>query len=245
MLLGAALLLSATQAQRARAFSQPDLYAESVTMGGGGGRWFTGSSADGYGCDVCHTGGTAQDLAITGLPLDGFTPGGHYEITIGWPAATQLALVAEFTDEQRHGVGLLELPQPLTTAMAERCSEEEGGGGLPTALHEAEGGRTLFSVIDCGAQLARFRWTAPSAVAGPVWFNLGFVAANEDAAPSGDGVTLVRRSLQTMGAALETRVVAQGCTVLPGTGSHGGGFSWMLGLGVGWLLRRRRGTEVS
>src|SRR5262245_23122316 len=41
----------------ARAFSDPTIYGKypSQKLGGGGGRYFTGSPADGYSCSVCHT----------------------------------------------------------------------------------------------------------------------------------------------------------------------------------------------
>ena len=249
MAIGVALLCVA-QAKHVHAYSNPEYYGTPVAMGGGGGRWFTGSSADGYACDVCHTGGNGPELAIAGLPTDGFTPGAHYQITIRWPAEAQLALVAEFTDEQRRGAGTLTLPNPQNTELYERCSLEEGDGALPTALFEAEGSRTLFTVFDCGAQATRFRWTAPAAASGPLWFNLGFVASNEDAGPAGDGVTLVRRSLRAAGAAAAPRVVAQsGCSALvarPRVQSGAHASSWFAGLcAVAMVVRVGRRRRVA
>ncbi|MEE9384391.1 MAG: hypothetical protein V3V08_13385 [Nannocystaceae bacterium] len=46
-----------------RAFSEPSSYADPTPEGGGGGRWFTGSVADRYTCDVCH-GSAPLDLAV-------------------------------------------------------------------------------------------------------------------------------------------------------------------------------------
>jgi hypothetical protein len=250
--MGAASLLAIAPIRAARAYSDPTLYAEPTDVGGGGGRWFTGSSADGYGCDVCHTGGSGPDISITGLPIDGFVPGQHYEVAISWPLKSQLALIAEFTDEQRQGAGTLDLPRPEATKEYERCALDEGGQ-LPTALFQAESGRNLFSVIDCGAISTRFRWTAPAAVNGPVWFNLGFVASNEDAMPSGDGVTLVRRSLRAAGTAVEARAIAQGCSAAPigarDAHQHRGssetlGWAVLAGLVIG-LGRAGRRTEVA
>ena len=240
-----AALVGAVLHGRAHAYSSPDLYAESVMNGGGGGRWFTGSSADGFACDVCHTGGDGPPLAISGLPLDGFMPGARYEVAIAWPLGAQLALVAELTDEQQQGAGTIALRDPDAIALSERCSEEEGSGAPPFALHDAERGRTLFTIIDCGAQSTRFRWTAPAVVTGPVWFNLGFVAADEDASPAGDGVTLVETPLHAAGASMDPRVLAQGCDAIA-AGSRRGAGGWMLGLlAVGWLLRARRKLEVA
>jgi len=229
---------------RARAYSSPDLYADSVLNGGGGGRWFTGSSADGFACDVCHAGGDGPELAISGLPLDGFMPGASYEVAIAWPAGAQLALVAEFTDEQKQGAGAIVLRDPDALQLYERCSMAEGEGAPPFGLHDAEGGRKLFTIIDCGAQSTRFRWTAPVVATGPVWFNLGFVAADEDASPDGDGVTLVETSLHAASSAMDARVLAQGCDAIA-AGSRAGAAWWMLWLlGVGWLLRARCSREA-
>lgn len=233
-------LFCAAPAKHVHAYSNPEFYGTEVAMGGGGGRWFTGSSADGYGCDVCHAGGTGPDLAIAGLPVEGFTPGGRYQITIRWPLEAQLALVAEFTDEQKRGAGTIDLPSPQSFQPYELCSLEEGDGNPPVGLYDAEGDRKLFTVIDCGAQATRFRWTAPTTATGPVWFNLGFVSSNEDAGPTGDGVTLVRRSLRAMGAASSPRVVAQSACSSNPVGSRAGSSWWMLALvGLGWIARRR------
>lgn len=200
-------------ASSARAFSDPAAYTDDVELGGGGGRWFTGSSADGFGCEVCHEGGPVADIAIGGLPLDGFQPGAAYEITIGWPATVEhVALLAELTDEARMGVGTLELPRPDATPEAERCSGELlGAPSSAISALEDQSGRQIVSVVDCGARQLRFKWTAPAAAPESVWLNVGFVAANDDAMPEGDGVTMARRVLHPSSAAVEPKVVAQGC----------------------------------
>jgi hypothetical protein len=206
-----AAVLAAWPAGTARAFSSPAAYMDGVDLGGGGGRWFTGSSADGYGCDVCHEGAPGPELAVVGLPLDGFVPGTPYEVVVTWPPLVQhVALVAEFTDEQRRGAGTLELPRfdPMTPPF-ERCSGEEEG--FPSSeFFTADAGRQFVTVVDCGARMLRFKWTAPALVPGTVWFNLGFVASNDDVLPGGDGVTLVGMPLPPSGTALATRSVAQG-----------------------------------
>ena len=198
---------------------------------------------------MCHTGGRGADVSITGLPIDGFVPGQHYEVGITWPPKTQLALVAEFSDEQRRGAGTIALPQPQATKEYERCALNQGGQ-LPTALFEADSGRNLFTVIDCGAVSTRFRWTAPITASGPVWFNLGFVASNMDGKPAGDGVTLVRRSLRAANAAMEVRAIAQGCSAAPLAAQHASsrvcwGWLGLAGLVVVGLGRARRRLEVS
>lgn len=229
---------------QARAFSDPHAYADAADVGGGAGRWFTGSSADGYGCDVCHTGGAGADLAISGLPLDGFVPGRAYEVSVSWPVQVQhLALMAEFTDELRHGAGTLALPRPDALKPAEFCGPELPGQ-VAAELHEADSGRNLVSVIDCGARTLRFSWTAPPSAASPLWFDLGFVTSNQDATPAGDGVTLVRRPLPAAGTALATRAVAHGCSALPGRARTPLCSCLLLLLGIGMRGRARRAREV-
>ena len=239
-LLGLGLLLGGiAPAVPAFAFSDPSAYPDSVDLGGGGGRWFTGSPADGYGCDVCHTGGEPAQLAVQGLPLEGFAPGSSYEVTLAWPPTLKdLALIAEFSDELRLGAGTLALPRPDTLKPGELCSAEEGGG-QPSAVHGFEPGlRQLVSIVDCGAQYLRFQWTAPTIVTSRIWFNAGFVSSNADALPGGDGVTMVRQPLTVAGTSLGTRTVTEGCSVR----SPRAGGSWLmavaLALGVGCALRR-------
>jgi MYXO-CTERM domain-containing protein len=51
--------------------------------------------------------------------------------------------------------------------------------------------------------------------------------------------------LHAAGAAIEPRVVAQGCDAIA-AGSRGAAGWWMVGLlGVGWLMRVRRSREVT
>jgi hypothetical protein len=205
--------------EAAQAFSDPQTYADPVDIGGGAGRWFTGSSADGYGCNVCHTGKAGTDLVVSGLPVEGYLPGHAYEVGLTWPPyVADLALIAEFTNEQRLGVGTLALPRPDALKPGELCGSDQGGGP-PSEIHLAEGMRQLVSVVDCGAKMVRFQWTAPLKAAGPVWFNAGFVASNEDATAAGDGVTLVSRALPPAGQSLETRLVAHGCTLVTRNGA--------------------------
>lgn len=218
LLVSGVLLLAS---QRALAFSDPLSYADSVDVGGGAGRWFTGSVADGFGCDVCHEGGPPADLTIRGLPTDGYLPGAAYEVSVNWPYDVEnAALIAEIVDDHRHAAGSLTLPRPDAMKPAELCSAEQGGAS-PVELHPTEDGRTLLSLVDCGAKSTRFLWTAPLSAAGAVWFDLGFVASNEDTTPAGDGVTMVRQPLAGVRDELGTRTVAQGCTLAPhGLGSR-------------------------
>jgi MYXO-CTERM domain-containing protein len=230
----------------ARAFSAPSAYMEGVDVGGGGGRWFTGSSADGYGCNVCHEGAPGAELAVAGLPLEGFVPGTAYEVTVTWPPLVpHVALVAEFTDEQRQGAGTLELPRfDPATPIFERCSGEEDG--VPSSdLFTADAGRQLVTVIDCGARMLRFKWTAPVVAPGTVWFNVGFVVSNDDVLPGGDGVTLVAMPLPPAGTALAARTVAQGSCSAARTAAAGPSPLAIAFVGLAALIALRRRSRTS
>jgi MYXO-CTERM domain-containing protein len=236
--------LSLGHASAARAYSDPFLYTEPAELGGGAGRWFTGSSADGYGCEVCHTGGAGVDLQIGGVPLDGFVPGSSYELAIAWPPTVQhLTLIAELADEARNGVGTITLPRGETRQPIELCTGELMGAPA-SDVHVVEPGRQLLSVIDCGARMVRFQWTAPAMSPERVWLHVGFVAADHDATPAGDAVTMVKHPLPVAGQKLGTHVVAQsGCSVTQ-PGSRRGAVEAGTWLGLGLLGARRRRRTV-
>jgi hypothetical protein len=84
---GLAVLCLSISAGRsvAHAFADPLYFAKSADEGGGGGRWFTGSPADGYGCGVCHLPNQAEKLVVEGLPKNGYVPDKDYYIRIAWP----------------------------------------------------------------------------------------------------------------------------------------------------------------
>jgi hypothetical protein len=227
------VLAAILPAARVHAFSNPETYDELSELGGGGGRWFTGSPADGFGCDVCHQGGAGVELSVTGLPLDAVVPGMAYEVTLSWPSQLDdLALIAEFTDEQRKSVGALALPRVDAYTPPELCAPDEGGSPA-TGVYGAQDGRMLVGVVDCGAHISRFQWTAPALIAGPIWFNAGFVASNGDATPEGDGVTLARRALLTTTASATRMVATNGCNIASlGTPKSGLLASLLFGMSV-------------
>ncbi len=85
-------LFVSTIASRAHAYSTPDAYAENPLAGGGGGRWFSGSPADGFGCSICHGSPPTQrsfPMYVTGLPLNGYTLAESREIVLAWPEFAQ------------------------------------------------------------------------------------------------------------------------------------------------------------
>jgi hypothetical protein len=246
---GAILLIACMlAASGARAFSDPHAYADDAEVGGGGGRWFTGSPSDGYSCKVCHTGNSGVDIVVSGLPLAGYVDGTAYEVSLFWPETVQrIAVIAEFTDEQRRGAGQLALPRPEALQVSDLCSAEQGG--IPgTEVHQVQAGRNIVSLIDCGAKRLRFQWIAPPSAAGPIWFSAGCVFSNQDGTPEADGVTVVRRALRPQGQTAE-RQIASSCNVMHVATQRAGslGLGWLailiLGLRANALAqRRRRGT---
>jgi hypothetical protein len=143
------VLVLAFSPGRARAFSEPLTYIDEARFGGGGGRWFPSSPAEGYGCSACHTGGGTAKLAVSGLPEAGYTPGATYEIILAWPefaararalrmipGSTQrpaVGLVAELVAESGLGGGRLELIDPALATPAETC--QVPGGGIAAELY--------------------------------------------------------------------------------------------------------------
>jgi hypothetical protein len=88
----AALLALTASASVARAYSTPDAYSENPFSGGGGGRWFSGSPADGFGCSACHSSSPTQrpfPMYVTGLPLHGYALAESREIVLAWPEFAQ------------------------------------------------------------------------------------------------------------------------------------------------------------
>jgi len=116
---------------RAAAFVRIDEFTAdpAAQLGGGGGRYFTGSPADGFDCSVCHTSpeGYSFPLRQKGLPLDGYVPGKVYEeITLSWPDVTM-------AEQQALSRGL----KPVTALMAEFVAEDGGNAGTLEFLNVA------------------------------------------------------------------------------------------------------------
>ncbi len=190
----------------ARAFSEPRSYYDSASEGGGGGRWFTGSPAEGYGCSACHTGGPPEPLHIEGLPGDGYVPGASYDLRIAWPEfaaraqilaqtpgvpGASMGLVAEFVTETGLGAGTIEIAAATAATPGERCTfppdvrasqlySVKSGEPVEEQETRCEANeleeRCVLAVSDCGAQELRFRWTAPASWQRSIWFSTGFVA---------------------------------------------------------------------
>ncbi|MDH5673311.1 MAG: hypothetical protein OEZ06_14250 [Myxococcales bacterium] len=225
-------------ARGAHAYSAFADYLMPVQDGGGGGRFFTGTPADGYGCDLCHEGADGADLEITGLPLDGYEAGMGYEITFTWDAnAPHVALIAELSDGQGQPAGTIALAPYASFGEDELCES----GDFPAAdvcyLDREAGGccrelqpgtdacsfpdmRSALWVPDCGSRSARMVWTAPDG--GDAWLGVSMVTSNLENDALGDGVTSVRELLRPHGASRELSTLEGDCAVATGPGAKDG-----------------------
>lgn len=213
-------------------YSSPNSYAQPVIPeGGGGGRWFTGSPADGFDCSVCHAGGEPLELDIVGLPVEGWSPGLTYELRIGWvdPEA-HVSLLAEFARADGSGVGQVALAPEDLLLPEERC----GGGPRAAKLHALDQDRQITSLGDCGAKLLRVQWTAPAQADEDAWLFVAGVHADASDDPRGDGVMVER--IRLPGPASRG---PEGCSIVE-TSRSDLGFA-LLGLLALGMVRPRRG----
>lgn len=210
----------------AHAYTEPRTYFESPDRGGGGGRWFTGSPAEGYGCSVCHSGRAPEELRVEGLPLDGYEPGEIYEVRLSWPKFAARAreiretraepasagLVAEFVAQTGQAAGTLTVAAAEDARNAELCVLPEGVqaaqlyGMRPGAAVTEEGihceanglgRRCIAAMLACGSEEMRLQWTAPAEPQGAIWFAAGFVATEHKSGDAErDGVTEILRVMR-------------------------------------------------
>jgi hypothetical protein len=215
-------LLWLCSAAPARAFTEPRTYYASPRVGGGGGRWFTGSPAEGYACSVCHAPTGKVEVQLSGLPAGGYSPGASYDVTLSWPEfaararelreagddPASMGLVAELVAESGEGAGTLRVKAADEADAQELCAFPEGAlaaqmyrlqpGEEPVeagtrCTSDALGERCVVAVLSCGAERLRFTWTAPATDQGTVWFAAGFVATEKVSGdPNGDAVVELR-----------------------------------------------------
>lgn len=227
-----ALVLAALVPGQALAFSDPELFGAPASEGGGAGRFFTGSPADGHACGVCHAGGVAPKVFFDGLP-DAGEPGVRHDVTVRWELpelshAMHLELVNEAGEHPQ-----VELTNAGALPPEERCEGEPDG---PAAVYTVDvGARRVLGVQDCGARSLSFSFVAPG---GPLRFAAAVVRSNGSATPGGDGVLEVRGvipSAEGAGGACAFGVPAPGGGRLAGPGALFGV------LAVRARRRRRRG----
>lgn len=198
----------------ARAYSSFADYARPIVEGGGGGKFFTGTPADGYTCDVCHSGAAAPKLDVIGLPSAGYVPGQTYQISFQWPpgpeAIPHVALMVELTDLAGTSAGTTSLVPYAEWTDSEKCAQDAfpaadicRAGAEPGCCRDLEptrdacsfpNERSMFWMLECGARAARFNWTAPAQPV-DVWFSASLLASNTNNDAAGDGVTLMRYRL--------------------------------------------------
>lgn len=225
---------------RVLAFSDPATFESEVAEGGGGGRFFTGSPADGYTCKVCHGGASSTDLQINGLPLNGYTPGTAYEITIDWPdELDDVALALELDDARGKAAGRLRLPPHDELLEPERCVPV--GAGIAAGQLVDAGDRTILEVPNCGAQRVRFLWVAPAQDHGAVWFAGSFVRADGMGDVAGDGVTNFSGVLASPSqSSADAHALSAGCSAARAASDRGGSLAASIALITGLRRRRRR-----
>jgi hypothetical protein len=239
-LLGAWLGLPATSVL---AFSDPGSFAQLPYAAGGGGRYFTGSPADGFTCKVCHAGGAEPKLEVSGLPPGGYyIPGGRYEIIVAWPAVVEkFGAALELTDLQGRTAGSLRLP-PTSEIQAPEFCEPASDAILAASIEGEAIGRQVINVPDCGSRRLRFLWTAPAVDVGTVWFSGSSVWSDGQGDEYHDGVTDFGQVIaSSAGAAVASHTTA-GCSLVMRPDARRGTWSasaalWLLG--ALYLLRRR------
>jgi hypothetical protein len=235
----AAGLLCVTS-ESAQAYSDGAAFATPVLEAGGGGRFYTGSPAEGYGCETCHEGGEAPTIKLDGLPTR-YVPRATYELRLTWPAALEHAAAAlELTDEQGAGAGSLALPAADSYLDEESCEPKEVGL-LASQLYAADRDRTIAATPDCGASMLRVQWTAPARSVGPIWLAGSVLASNHDGNFTGDGVRNIARVLPAFGAA-KPEVVSEGggCSSVGSASAHGDAVVLSLVTLLLWLRRSQR-----
>ena len=222
------LVLAMLVAPRAaHAFSDPALFGQPVAAGGGGGRYFTGSKVDGYGCSVCHHGGKPPRLVLEGVP-DTLVTGTRYTLTVRWdhpeiPQAVQL----ELTTPSGAHPSVEVTPEAMLPAES-RC--EQLPAGTPAVYTFDVGARRIVGVEDCGASMVAVSFVATGEELG---LALGAVRSDGSGTADGDGVVEQRL---TLGQHLSASG-GGGCSASTGRGS----VTWgALATAIVVALRRRR-----
>lgn len=240
---------------RARAFGDLFRFNDAAAVGGGGGHWFTGSHAYGFGCEVCHDGPASTQISVEGLPPS-YVPGATYQLLVRWPISSlHVTGLVEMTDDAGRGVGTVSVsdaPPPT-----ERCVPVDDG--VPAALVFAgpelnlENNRQLVGMQDCGGQQLHWSWTAPRTDVGRVWFSGGLVEPNHDLTANGDRTAKFLRPIASPSdAASSIRTGAASnvggqCSVRAAVGGGGDPRSWsvVVALAIAFTLARRRKLAIA
>lgn len=249
---GLALALLPQLTPRAHAYSDPSSYPLPVREGGGGGRWFTGSAVDGFGCNVCHDASGDLQISVTGLPeATGYTANHDYEVWVQWPRELEhLAMVLELVDDRGVRAGSLQLPRFEATTPDEHCTEPGAEKMSASSVIDAESGRQFATVIDCGSRAMRVLWTAPATTTGTVWLAGGLVGSNDDASTDGDVSVMLQRAIKPEGTSSMPVEWTNSAGCSASGGPSGASRSWLsftalLGVaGVRARRTRKRGAQA-
>lgn len=248
----------------ARAYSDVHDFAYPTSVGGGGGRFFTGSPADGYTCRICHGGAAAPRVRVLGLPLAGYRPGVEYEVAVDWWDGDALSAAVEVTDNEGLAAGTIRLPSDSRTLDAERCRQDVNEPmaatlvSVPPPDHRSEldyldacltadrpdDCRQVISVPACGSGRLRFAWRAPDSDIGPIWFSGAVVLSNDDGDTSGDGVAEIGTLLPSGSDAQASVRTYAGCSATPNMRPAPGTAAWLMLIASGLTLRLRRRQPV-
>jgi hypothetical protein len=209
------LMLTVSAApSRALAFSDPERFTAPTHEGGGGGRFFTGSWADGFTCAVCHRGGSAPAVEIAGLPHAGFSPGQivEAELTFGSGPGNH-ALALEIVDGAGRDLGLELLPEDQIS-ITERCGAAQGA--RRASYISQVGARRVLGMEACEARAVRFRFRTPQTDRAIVVATA--LASDNSATIEGDGVTEIAQLLYQNPSA--ARAADSGCNASSGRAGH-------------------------
>jgi MYXO-CTERM domain-containing protein len=226
-------------ASQASAYSDPDRFGLDTALGGSDGRYFTGSPVDGFGCDVCHSGGEdPAGIVIRGLPVTGYVKGTTYDVEIGLPeAGKSFGIQLEFIGRDGRAAGNISLPDESAVDARSRCggSADEAVASYLTELPDE--GRAIIGLRACDAKALRFRFTAPDTA--DLTFSGGIVASDDSATVTGDGFASLNRIIYRQGEAA-AKTSSSSCAVSP-SGAGGGKLGLFgLALAAAALLSRRR-----
>lgn len=237
LLLGS-LLTAGLCASTAQAFSEPLLYSEDALNGGGGGRFFTGAPLDGYSCSVCHEGGAAPSVSVSGFPLS-YVPGQTYQVAVTWTQPTSPhALNLEVVDTSGRATGVLALPLPEDVGEDDLCilSDDEAFRSEQASSLVESGARRIVAVRGCGARSLHFSFTAPDQP--KALLAASVVRSDKSADTHGDGVLALRLVGERQGQA-RAWSSAESCGISP-VGQSSESAAAVIALLGAWLWRRSR-----
>jgi len=239
----ALLLALALAPNAARAYSDGAAFDVPALEGGGGGRHFTGSSADGYSCAVCHGAVSAAPPTIDGLPTGGFESGVRYALLVRFaPDARRAGLALELVDAQGAAAGTIALDG---AGEADELCRADGTGATPRAasvVTPTSPGRAARSVVvvdACGASAVRLLWTAPTSARGSVFVEAGYVRSDGTGGPDGDATAQLEVQIAPLNVPADARVLDGGCAVSPMRSSRCDGTALLCVALIALVARRR------